>query len=314
MILITGGAGFIGTRLAERLMEQGEAVRIFDDLSSGSITNVSELTITGGAEFVRGDVRDAAAVADASKGCELVYHLAAQSSVPVSSEQPRLDMEVNIAGTLNVLEAAKENGCNVVFTSSSVVYGDAARVPTPEDEPLHPRSLYAVSKMAAEGYCRTYCELFGVPTVILRLYNIYGPGTNKGLMIDLYRKLLADSKRLELLGSGRQTKDYLYIDDTVEALLRAPHGARCAGVYNIGSGESHSVTQIAQFMFDAMGLEGVEMTAKGGVSWPGDVEFTQPDVGKAEREIGWKPKTGIREGVSDTVEWLAGKLGGIRRQ
>jgi len=315
MILITGGAGFIGTRLAERLLERGETVKIFDDLSSGSITNLSKLTITGGAEFVKGDIRDAASVAAASGGCDLIYHLAAQSSVPISTEQPRLDLDVNVMGTFNVLEAARKGGCKVVFTSSSVVYGNAARIPTPEDAPLLPGSLYAASKMAAEGYCRVYSELFDVPAVILRLFNVYGPGTSKGVMIDLYRKLLRDSRKLELLGSGKQTKDYVYIDDTVEALLLAPHGARGAGtgVYNIGMGESYNVTELAGLMFELLGLGGVEVTIKGGESWPGDVEFTQADIGRAEREIGWKPKTGIREGVAMTLEGFIKKFGGVKR-
>jgi UDP-glucose 4-epimerase len=312
LILITGGAGFIGPKIAEKLVEKGELVRIFDKLSTGSITNVAGLLKTGGAELMKGDVLDSRAVAEAVKGCGLIYHLAAQSSVPVSTKDPVLDMEINVEGTVNVLEAAKEAGAKVVFASTSTVYGKAAKVPTPEGEPLQPYSFYGLSKMAAEHYCRLYSDLFRLQTVSLRLFNIYGPGTNKGVMIDLYRKLLRDPRRLEVLGTGRQKKDYLYINDVVEAFLTAPERARCQGeAYNIGLGESYEVFELVKVMFDILGLDGVEVVTKGGESWQGDVQITQPDVSKAEREIGWKAKVGIREGMERTLAWFEERLGPV---
>jgi len=311
-ILVTGGAGFIGTKLVEELIKRGALVKIFDDLSSGRMSNISHLIKTGAVEFIKGDVRDFPAVREAVSGCDIVYHLAAQSLVPFSMERPDVDMEINIKGTLNVLMAAKEFGSKVVFTSSSTVYGNVARTPTPEDEVLIPYSFYGLSKMAAEHYCRIFSEQFNVPTVILRLFNVYGPRNTKGLMIDLYRKLLRDQKRLELLGTGNQRKDYLYIDDAVEALLLAPEKSACAGdTYNIGSGESYTVFQIAEFMLELLGLEGVEIFARGGKAWLGDVELTRPDVSKAERELGWKAKTGIKEGLARTIVWFEEKLGRI---
>lgn len=312
MILITGGAGFIGPKLAERLIKQGEVLRIFDNLSAGSLSNISGLVRTGGVEFVNGDIRDAKAVAEAAKGCDLIYHLAAQSSVPVSMKDPRLDMGINIDGTFNVLEAARVASSRVVFASSSVVYGNVARMPTPEGEALAPYSFYGLSKMAAEHYCRLYSELYQVPTVTLRLFNIYGPGTNKGVMIDLYRKLLRGPARLEVLGSGEQTKDYLYIDDAIDAFLLAPK-SKCAGeAYNIGLGESYSVFGIVKMMLEILGLGGVKVSARGGVAWLGDVEITRPDVGKAERELGWKAKVGIREGLGRTLAWFEKELGQVK--
>jgi UDP-glucose 4-epimerase len=232
--------------------------------------------------------------------------------VPKSTEDPQLDMEINIGGTINVLRAAREGRQKVVFASSSVVYGNAEIIPTPEDSPLNPCSFYGLSKTAAEGYCRVYSELFGVPAVILRLFNIFGPGTNKGVMIDLYRKLLRDSKRLELLGSGEQKKDYLYIADTAEAFLQAPLKSPCRGEgYNIGLGESYTVFELAQMMFEILGLSGVKVTARGGISWPGDVEQNEPDVSRAEREMGWKAQVGIREGLTRTLKWFEETLGPI---
>ncbi|MEN3063038.1 MAG: GDP-mannose 4,6-dehydratase [Candidatus Methanosuratincola petrocarbonis] len=309
-VLVTGGAGFIGTHLVERLIENGASVRILDDLSAGDISGVSRLLRSGGATFVKGDVRDGGKVMEATRGCEIVYHLAAQSSVPKSTENPSLDLEVNIIGTHNVLRAAKECGTKVVFASSSVVYGMPRRIPTPESEPLVPHSFYGASKAAAEDYCRLYSELFGVPTVILRLFNIYGPGTNKGLMFDLYRKLLRDPKRLEILGTGEQKKDYLYIDDAIDAFIAAPERSRCVGdAYNIGLGESYTVFQIAQMMFDVLGLEGVEVKPRGGTSWLGDVELTEPDVSKAEIELGWRAKVGIKDGIRKTLEYFGKTLG-----
>ncbi|MGC8936426.1 MAG: SDR family NAD(P)-dependent oxidoreductase [Candidatus Methanomethylicaceae archaeon] len=311
-ILITGGAGFIGAKLAEELIKSGNLVKIFDDLSSGRISNISHLLKTGAAEFIKGDVRDFAALKEASSDCEIIYHLAAQSSVPFSMEQPDLDMEINIKGTINVLRAAHEVMSKVIFTSSSTVYGNAVKIPTPEDEVLVPYSFYGLSKMAAEHYCRIFSEQYNVPTVILRLFNIYGPRNNKGLMIDLYRKLLRDQKRLELLGSGNQLKDYLYIDDAVEALLLAPERAKCQGeAYNIGSGESYTVFQIAELMLEILGLRDVEVVARGGKAWLGDVELTRPDISKAERDLGWRPKIGIKDGITRTIIWFEETLGKI---
>ncbi|MEM4644318.1 MAG: GDP-mannose 4,6-dehydratase [Candidatus Methanomethylicaceae archaeon] len=310
--MVTGGAGFIGARLVEALIKRGNLVKIFDDLSSGRISNISHLIKTGAVEFIKGDVRDFSAVKKAGSGCDIIYHLAAQSLVPFSMERPDIDMDINIKGTLNVLMAAKDLMSKVVFTSSSTVYGNVVRIPTPEDEVLIPYSFYGLSKMAAEHYCRIYSEHFNVPTVILRLFNVYGPGNNKGLMIDLYRKLLRDQKKLELLGTGNQLKDYLYIDDAVDALLLAPDKARCKGeAYNIGSGESFTVFQIAEFMLEILGLRGVEIFARGGKAWLGDVELTRPDVSKAERDLGWKAKIDIKEGLTKTIMWFEEKLGRI---
>ncbi len=311
-ILVTGGAGFIGPKLVEELIKRGDYVRIFDDLSSGRLSNISHLLKTGAVEFIKGDVRGLAALKKAAEGCELIYHLAAQSLVPFSMERPEIDMDINVKGTLNVLMVAKDFMTGVVFTSSSTVYGNVTKIPTPEDEPLMPHSFYGLSKMAAEHYCRIYSEQFGVPTVILRLFNIYGPGNNKGLMIDLYRKLLRDQKKLEVLGSGNQLKDYLYIDDTVEALLVTPERAKCVGeAYNIGLGESYTVLQIAEMMLKMLGLKDVDVVTKGGKAWLGDVELTRPDVSKAERELGWKAKVGIKEGLERTMIWFEDKLGRI---
>lgn len=309
-ILVTGGAGFIGAHLVERLIENGASVRILDDLSAGGLTGISRVLRTGAATFVKGDVRDGGMVMEATRGCEMVYHLAAQSSVPKSTEDPALDLEVNITGTHNVLRAAKECGAKVVFASSSVVYGVPRKTPTPESEPLVPHSFYGASKAAAEDYCRLYSELFGVPTVILRLFNVYGPGTNKGLMFDLYRKLLRDPQRLEILGTGEQKKDYLYIDDAIDAFIAAPERSRCLGdAYNIGLGESYTVFQIAEMMFNALGLKGVEVKPRGGTSWPGDVGLTEPDVSKAEIELGWRAKVGIKDGIRKTLEYFGETLG-----
>jgi UDP-glucose 4-epimerase len=312
LILITGGAGFIGPKIAGRLVEKGELVRVYDNLSTGDISNIAGLLKTGGVELVKGDILNTRGLTDAIKGCDLVYHLAAQSSVPISTNDPLGDMKTNVEGTINVLNAAKTEGAKVIFSSSSTVYGMASKMPTAEDEPLVPYSFYGLSKMAAEHYCRLYSEHFSLPTVTLRLYNIFGPGTNKGVMIDLYRKLLRDPKTLEILGTGRQKKDYLYIDDAVDAFLLTPERAKCEGeAYNIGLGESYEVFELAKIMFGILGLSGVEVVAKGGESWQGDVQLNLPDVSKAEREIGWKAKVGIREGMERTLAWFEERLGPI---
>jgi len=310
--LVTGAAGFIGPHIVRRILADGNLVQAYDDLSAGALHNLATFIKTGAVEFIKGDIRDRNRLVEAAKNCEIIYHLAAQSSVPKSTEDPISDMEINIGGTLNVLEAARQSGSRVIFASSSVVYGKASRMPTPEEEKLEPWSFYGASKATAEVYCRLYSELFGVPTAILRLFNIYGPGTNKGVMIDLYRKLLRDPKRLELLGSGMQKKDYLYIDDAVEAFVLAAERSPCKGdAYNIGLGKSYTVFEIARMMVEELGLGNIEIFARGGTSWAGDVEVNLPSVVKAELEIGWKAKTELREGLIKTMKWFESQLGRI---
>lgn len=231
------------------------------------------------------------------KDVECVYHLAAQISVGNSFKDPGLDADINIRGTINLLDVARDNDCPFVISSSSTVYGNAD-VPTPETAPLMPISPYGASKRAAESYCSIYASEYNIPITVFRIFNVYGIGGFKGVIPDFIHKLKTDPKQLQILGDGKQTKDYIYIDDVVDAFFRRPKGT-----FNLGTGVSYSVLDLAKLVISGMGLEDVKVET-GHANWPGDVPITQPDITKL-LSTGWKPKVGLEEGIQKTVAWHA---------
>lgn len=311
-ILVTGIAGFIGSHLAERLVGQDLEVVGIDNLSSGIAENLSPIQTSGRFSFIKGDILDRETVLGALHDVDTVFHMAAQSSVPRSTEDPLGDFEVNVRGTLNVLECAmKAEVEKVIFGSSSTVYGEASALPTPEDHPLSPISNYGASKMAAEAYCTSYSSLYGLRTAILRYYNIFGPRSRKGVMFDLMRKLQEHSGELKVLGTGDQTKDYLYVDDVVDAtLLVATKGKLSGEAYNAGSGRGHSVREVVGILLGVLGLSGKTKVTYTGSSWKGDVQRTEADPSRL-RKIGFMPKVGIEEGMRMFVRWYESEYGRI---
>ena len=311
-VLITGVAGFMGSHLAERIHSRGPEVVGLDNFSDAHVEDLADLEKSKRFELVRGDVLNPKDLSKASKGVDEIFHFAAQSSVPKSTEDPARDFEINVRGTLNVLEGARKAGVEaVIFASSSTVYGDAA-LPTPEDHPLLPISNYGASKAAAEGYCSSYCALYGLKTASLRYYNIFGPRSRKGVMFDLLKKLQKDRKRLEVLGTGNQRKDYLYIDDAIDAtLLVADKGKLTGGAYNVGSGENHSVKEIVKKLLGILGLAGKTKPFYTGFSWHGDVQETRADITKLKK-LGWSPQVGFDQGVSTFVDWYGSENPGAR--
>lgn len=298
--LVTGSAGFIGHHLVKELLNREMEVIGLDNLSNGKQKNIQD-NQGPRYQFHRADVRNKKDVKEAVEGCDVVFHLAAQSSVPKSTESINKDKEINLEGTINVLKRAKEQRAEVIFASTSTVYGTPKETPTPETHPLEPISFYGASKTSAEAYCSAMNGTHNLKTVSLRLYNVYGPRNTKGVMYDFFQKLNKDPSSLEILGTGKQTKDYIYIDDAINAFITAYKEAEGGEAYNVGSGETHSVNEIAKTTFKLMNIN-PEVTYTGGKGWKGDVEKTKAKITKL-KELGWKPRTGFQEGIKKFYKW-----------
>ncbi|MCD6479218.1 NAD-dependent epimerase/dehydratase family protein [Candidatus Bathyarchaeota archaeon] len=311
MILVTGGAGFIGSHLVDQLLERGERVRVLDNLSSGSLKNLEGWLNSPNLDFIEGDLLDPGDVDKALRGCEAVYHMAAIPEVRLSRASPEEHFKQNIEATYNLLEAiAKGDEVKLyVFASSSTVYGDAEVIPTPENyAPLEPISVYGASKLAAEALSMAYAHTYGFRCIIYRMANIVGPRINHGVIYDFIEKLRRNPKRLEVLGDGTQSKSYLYVTDCVEGMLTGVE--RSSGrveIFNIGSEDRVGVSAIAHIVIEEMGLSDVEVYYTGGVDggrgWKGDVKLMQLDVSKL-KSLGWRPRMGSEEAVRLTARWL----------
>jgi UDP-glucose 4-epimerase len=303
-VLVTGGAGFIGSHLVDELVEAGHSVRVLDDLFTGSPDDVNP-----GAELIVASVSDQDAVRLAVDSCDTVFHIAAHRAVQRSVENPLATDLANVHGTLTVLAAAREAGVRrVVSASSSSVYGGADKVPTPETQPLVPRSPYAVSKMAGEHYCRVYTELFGLETVSLRYFNVYGPRQRPdspyAAVIPLFIDALRKGEPPIVHGDGRQSRDFTFIADTVSATIAAATAPaeRCAGhVYNVAPGKSHDLLEL----LDILGrLLDVEPKPEHTAVRAGDVRRTMADPSAARRDLGFSCEVGFEDGLRRTVDWF----------
>ncbi|AFK22126.1 NAD-dependent epimerase/dehydratase family protein [Pyrococcus sp. ST04] len=310
MILVTGGAGFIGSHLVDALVEKGYKVRVLDDLSAGSLDNLKNSIDR--IEFIKGDMRNFETVKEAVEGVEVVFHLAANPEVRISSQSPELLYETNVLITYNLLQAIKDSSVDyLIFTSSSTVYGDAKKIPTPEDyAPLEPISVYGGAKLAAEALISGYAHIFGFRALIFRLANIIGKRSNHGVIYDFINKLRRNPEELEILGDGTQRKSYLHVSDTVEGILHIFEHFKGEGkiydVYNLGSEDWITVREIAEIVSEEMGLNprfkftgGVD----GGRGWKGDVKLMLLDISKA-KSTGWRPRMNSYEAVRKTVREL----------
>jgi UDP-glucose 4-epimerase len=307
--LVTGGAGFIGSNLADRLRSLGAEVRVFDNLSTGFRDNVP-----ADAELVQGDIRDEAAVRAAVADIDVVFHFAAHRAVLQSVENPLSTDLANTHGTLLVLKAAQDAGVRrVVAASSSSVYGGAKELPTPESAPLIPRSPYAVSKLAGEHYCRVWSELFGLETVALRYFNVYGPRQRPdsayAAVIPLFTNALRTGARPVVHGDGLQSRSFAYVDDVVEANLAAAEAPAesCSGkAYNIAGRSSSTLLEL----LDELGaILGVEVDPEHTSLRAGDVRHSSADLTAAARDLGWQPTVSLADGLRRTVDWFALRTG-----
>jgi UDP-glucose 4-epimerase len=298
---VTGGAGFIGSHLCEALLERGTEVIAYDNLTAGKTENLGDLPADKG-RLVRGDIRDPKALEETAGNCKTIFHLAAQISVPFSMKNPKEDFDVNVYGTLNVLETARKRDARLIFASTAAVYGDAEETPTPEDCPAQPISFYGLSKRVAEEYCQFYKENYGMEVVILRIFNVYGL-RGHGVIPDFLDKLRTTPHKLEILGTGEQSRDFIHVSDVVSAMvLCAEHENVDGQVYNVGSGVATSVTAIAKMIIALSNLHGVtRLSFTGGQAWAGDAKLTHADISKLAGTLSWRPLVKLRDGIENLL-------------
>ena len=303
--LITGGAGFIGANLAHALVARGESVRILDDFSTGRPQNLHG--IEDRIEVVRGDIRDPKVVARAVAGVEVILHQAALNSNPRSIQEPVQTNDVNVGGTLTLLQAARAAGTRrVVYASSSSVYGEVAGLPKTEDMPTAPKAPYGVSKLAAELYCRVFTQVYGIETVSLRYFNVYGPrqhpDSEYAAVIPRFLRRMLAGKRPVIFGDGEQSRDFTPVDNVVAANLLAAHSREGIGeVMNIAGGNSSTLNQLVAWLNEVLGTD---LTPLYEPPRPADIRHSYASIRKAETLLGYRPHLGVQEGLRRTVEWF----------
>jgi len=300
---VTGGAGFIGSNLVDRLLADGHQVVVLDDLSTGKKANLSG--VLGRIQFLEGDLRDPAAVRKAVAGCEVVYHQGALASVARSVENPVEVTEVNVMGTLNVLVAARDAKVRrVVFASSSSVYGDTPELPKTESMPTTPRSPYAASKAAGESYLSAFQASYGLETVALRYFNVYGPrqapDSVYAAAVPRFIDAMRNGRPATIYGDGGQTRDFTYVADVVDAVVRASTSAKAplAGPMNIGGGQRISILDLVGAIAKALGFRGRPVHEPARV---GDVRDSLADIRRAMDALAWKPATPLDQGIARLV-------------
>ncbi len=305
-VLVTGGAGFIGSNLVRALLERGDEVRVLDNFSTGNRANLAGLDV----EIVEGELRSYERVHNSMRGVEIVYHLGALGSVPRSVQDPLTSNAVNVEGTLNVLLAARDEGVRrVVFSSSTSVYGSSRNLPTREDEPPDPISPYGVAKLAAERYCISFSRVYdSFESVVLRYFNVFGPRQSPfsqyAAVVPLFVTRIAAGEPVEIHGDGEQSRDFTYVGNVVDATIRAGHADGASGeMFNVAAGAPASVNEIADTIGKILGkpVERRHLPPR-----PGDIRDSWADLSKAERVLGYRPQVGLEEGLRLTIEHLLG--------
>ena len=318
--LITGGCGFLGTALISTLLKQGSHnIRVLDNLSTGTkedlqkVSGFVEIQTLGakrepnGVELVVGDILDKSLAVAASVGCDVIVHFAANTGVGPSVDDPRADMEANVIGVFNYLEAARINNTSrFVFASSGAPAGEV-EPPIHEELPPHPVSPYGASKLAGEGYCSAYYRTFDISTVCLRFGNVYGPGSvHKASVVAKFIKAAISGETLEIYGNGSQTRDFLYIDDLIDAVFKAATTPNIGGeTFQIATGRETTVGEMVEelvIQMQSVGVENIKLI--NGEKRLGDVQRNFSDISKAERELGWSPKVNLSQGLKNTIRYF----------
>jgi len=305
---VTGCAGFIGSTLTDRLLATGDAVVGIDNFATGQRRFLADASECARFSLIEGDLLDSRHLSEAMRGCDAVFHLAANADVRFGTEHPRKDLEQNTIATYNVLEAMRINGIKrIAFSSTGAVYGEAVVIPTPEEAPFPIQtSLYGASKLAGEGLIAAYCEGFGFRSCIFRFASILGERYTHGHVFDFYQQLKADSMNLRVLGNGKQRKSYLYVQDCIDAILLAVAKADSkVNIFNLGVDAYCEVDDSIRWICESLGLKPQINYAGGERGWVGDNPFIYLDITKI-RALGWSPKFSIRESVIKTVEYLRG--------
>jgi len=305
--IVTGGAGFIGSHLTERLLREGYKVVILDNFSTGKLGNIQLLVDNPNLTIIKEDLKKTENLNQIIKKCGIIFHLAANPDVRMGETDPKVHFKENILTTFNILEAIRQGKTSktIVFTSTSTVYGEASQIPTTEDyAPLIPISTYGASKLACEALITSYAYTFNHRALILRLANIIGPKSDHGAIVDFVRKIRENPKELEILGDGTQEKSYLHIADCIEAMMHLINkfrkGTRKFDVYNIGSHDKITVKEIAKIVAEEMETLNIKYKFTGGVDggrgWKGDVKTMQLSINKLLQTC-WKPKYTSKQAV-----------------
>ena len=296
-IFVTGGAGFIGGHLCKKLSDSTRNLTVYDNLSSGKIENVKHLPKV---RFVKGDILDLKKLGSQEKA-DLIVHLAAQVVVPYSMENPAEDFETNARGTLNVLEKARKDDARMVFTSSAAVYGNPTKLPTSEDYGFNPTSCYGLSKVVGEEYCNMYSQQYGLDITILRLANVYGP-RGHGVIPDFLDKISRNPEKLEIIGTGLQSRDFVHVSDVVDAFTLAAVSEEAIGeTYNIGFGKTTKIIDLAKMILKIMNLSEKTAITTTNVPWKGDINTIWFDVNKVKKELKWTPKIRLEDNLRKLI-------------
>lgn len=296
-VLITGGAGFIGSHLAQALVPDND-VRILDSFTTGRQANIPDA-----ATLIEGDLRDKDALVHATKGIDLLFHEAALVSVERSIEEPLTSHEINVDATLEVLEAARREDARVVLASSAAIYGHPEQVPIVETDPKTPTSPYGLDKLTIDHYARQYHDLYGLETVALRYFNAFGPGQVAGDysgVISIFLDQALSDKPITVNGDGTQTRDFVFIDDIVQANLRAATTDAVGEAFNVGTGSAVSIRELAEAVQDVLSTTSEIVHTE---PRPGDIKHSEADISKATTKLGYEPMVSFREGLERTANW-----------
>lgn len=299
-VLVTGGAGFIGSNLVKHLIENGNSVKVLDNFMSGYIANLEPFPSV---QIIKDDVRDKSAVEAAMHGVEVVFHLAASVGNKRSIDHPLIDAEINVLGTLQILEAARKEGVRKIVASSSAgIFGELKTMPIKEDHPVEPDSPYGCTKLCEEKLCLAYSKLYSIEAICLRYFNVYGPNQHfdaYGNVIPIFVFRMLQDEPLIIYGDGEQTRDFVHVDDVVQANIKAADSTGISGAFNIASGEGITINNLAKMIIKGNSSAKIEY----GPERPGDVRDSLADLSLAHQRINYDPTVNLEKGMEEYIEW-----------